>query len=266
MQYLDLRIEPDGEEPDSALILVDGWIGAHHDRFLLDTGAGKTCLILNEYTSALASLESRSSSGVLGTSQEDLVIVPTLTLGPISRNNFTVTRTSPEAGGLRNLVGMDLLKDYRCEFSLGEGRLYLDREPDRAKYASTNALFLDKRAHPYLDVSLGGQTAKAVWDTGASLTVVDSGFIQRHPDQFLPTGTATGMDASGTTQETRMFMMQETRIGGMVFPACLIASVDFSPFNATLEVPMEMIVGYNIISKADWLFDFPRRQWALHPR
>jgi hypothetical protein len=36
-----------------------------------------------------------------------------------------------------------------------------------------------------------------------------------------------------------------------------------SAANATLERPMDLILGYPTWSQADWLFDFPSRKWAL---
>ena len=29
---------------------------------------------------------------------------------------------------------------------------------------------------------------------------------------------------------------------------------------------MDLILGYNTLSQANWLFDFPRRQWAITQR
>ncbi len=39
--------------------------------------------------------------------------------------------------------------------------------------------------------------------------------------------------------------------------------VDLSAANATLDRPMDLILGYPTWSQADWLFDFPARMWAV---
>jgi hypothetical protein len=36
--------------------------------------------------------------------------------------------------------------------------------------------------------------------------------------------------------------------------------------NATIEVPMDLILGYSTLNKAHWLFDFPGQRWAVLKR
>jgi hypothetical protein len=158
---------------------------------------------------------------------------------------------------------MDLLKDYRCRFMLDSGRLYVDDRPDSAGDSPRHDLLLDSKAHPYVDVGFATATVRAVWDSGASLTLVDLSFIQEHPALFTPVGTSTGTDATGASSDTPMFTMHESRIGGHAFAACRVAGVDLTPIRAAAEIPMEMIIGYNIIRQANWLFDFPQRKWAV---
>ena len=45
-------------------------------------------------------------------------------------------------------------------------------------------------------------------------------------------------------------------IGGALF-------ADHRPANATLEIPMDLIVGYPTIVQADWWLDFPGRRWGF---
>jgi hypothetical protein len=40
-------------------------------------------------------------------------------------------------------------------------------------------------------------------------------------------------------------------------------AVDLAQVNATLEYPMDLILGDPTIRQADWLFDFPAGSWAL---
>jgi len=124
-------------------------------------------------------------------------------------------------------------------------------------------LYLDATFHPYIDIQFGPSTAQAVWDTGASITVVDLHFVQQYPAYFRQVGESTGTDSSGSQQITPLYSMSEAVIGGYVFPPHKVAGVDMSQVNATLPVPMDLIVGYSTFSKANWLFDFPGRRWAI---
>ena len=128
---------------------------------------------------------------------------------------------------------MDLLKDYRCHFLFDANRLVVDQDAaPKPGVQRWKPLFLDTRAHPYVDVQfgVGAATAHAVWDTGASLTVVDMAI---HPASTRSTsrqiGTSIGDDATGTPQETPMFTMAATVIGGRTFAPGRVAGVDLVP-------------------------------------
>ncbi len=264
MGELKLIVKPDEEEGEGAELFVDGLIGGNAFRFLLDTGASRTCILRDDYTAAFPITDQSHSSGVFATHSEDLIIVPSIEVGSISRQNFTVARSEANPH-VRNLIGMDLLKDFCCHFRFDENRVILD--PDTAALdLDLQPLLLDQKSHPYVDVHFGRQAAKAVWDTGASITIADMTFIQQHPEFFQPVGQSTGTDSTGTQVETPMFLTPETIIGSDTFAPVRVAGVDLSPVNAMLEVPMDMILGYTTLSQANWLFDFPRKQWAISKR
>jgi hypothetical protein len=158
---------------------------------------------------------------------------------------------------------MDLLKDFCCHFCFSENRVSIDLKYDVEGGGALQELFLDKKFHPYVDVRFGGSTARAVWDTGAGMTIVDSAFMNEHPNLFQAGGRSTGTDSTGARLETPMFMMAATSIGDRSFPPQRIAAVDLSHVNSTIEVPMDLILGYSTLRQANWWFDFPRRKWAI---
>lgn len=261
MSELKLIIEPDADEPGAAEVTVDGTIDGRAYRFLLDTGAAKSGVTLDDYTARFSSSGENHSSGVFASSSDDLITVPRLEVGPLRWQNVTLTRAA--AGpGVRNLIGMDLLNDFRCHFLFDSGRVVLDGDIPVDERALI-PLLMDQRAHPYVAVTFEDTSAHAVWDTGASLTVVDSNFIDAHPALFAEAGRSTGTDATGTAVETPMFTLSSAAIGGYAFPPLRVAAVDLGPVNASIEIPMDMILGYNVLSRANWLFDFPARTWAI---
>ena len=123
MSEINLIIQPDEEDIEAAEILVDVTIGTTKYRFLLDTGAARTSVVFDNYTSALDSLGKSNSSGVFAKISDDLVTLPSFDLGPISKKDLTVARTAGSGPGVRNLVGMDVLKDFCCHFLFDENRL-----------------------------------------------------------------------------------------------------------------------------------------------
>ena len=151
-----------------ARFLLTGSIGGNQYRFLLDTGAARSCITFDDYTSTFPSIEKSNSSGVFAKSSDDLITVPNIAVGPISKQNFTLARTAEKDPHIKNLIGMDLLKDLCCHFFFDENRVLVDY--GRWLWNSTirfKTCFLTARFHPYVDVQFGTSVAKAVWDTGA---------------------------------------------------------------------------------------------------
>jgi len=122
---------------------------------------------------------------------------------------------------------------------------------------------VDDGCHPSIEVGFGAARVRAVWNTGAGITVVDRHFIREQPTFFAEAGRAQGTDATGERVETPIFTKGTVVIGNHAFPPHRVAGVDLSPVNAALGMPMNMIVGFSTINKANWVFDFPRRRWAI---
>ena len=253
---IDLHIEVDPEAPDEALYFVNGYIGGRPYKFLLDTGAARSAIIQDEFSAQYESTGKSDGSGVFMPSDDDLITVPAIQIGSLVQENLVVGRVNAAANDT-NIIGMDFLQHYRCEFHFDQNKLLIDESdstPEDVLSLQTSAKF-----HPYVDVHFEQGDALAVWDTGASITVVDSTFIKEYPNLFTADGAEKGTDATGATFETPMYKMQPCSIGGRSFPGVRVASVDLSHMNAK----MMMILGYNILSRANWLFDFPDKKWAF---
>ncbi len=118
MNYFDLIIVPDREDSEAAEILVEGKISGREYRFLLDTGAAKTKVISDEYTSSFQSSGTDESSGAFNKCTNDLIKVANVEIGPIWKKEFTIVRAAKNNTDARNLLGMDILRDYCCVFFL----------------------------------------------------------------------------------------------------------------------------------------------------
>ena len=263
MSWFDLIIIRDEEDAEAAEVFVDGTIGGNPYRFLLDTGAARTNVRFDDYTSTFDSSEQHNSSGVFAKSSDDLITVPSIEVGPIRKRNFTLARKAENNRDLRNLIGMDLLKDFCCHFFFDEDRVSVDPSDEAGETYTFQELLLDAAFHPYVDVQFGKFQVKTGWDTGAGITVADLNFIEKHPAFFQEVGRSHGTDSTGHTLETPMFMMAATVIANTEFPPHKVAGVDLSHVNATIEAPMDLILGYSTLSQANWLLDFPGRRWTI---
>jgi predicted aspartyl protease len=79
----DLIIQPDAEDAEAANIFVDGAIGGKPYRFLLDTGAATSTIVLDDYTATFEPSGKRQDSGLFSTRTADQVTAPEIRLGPI---------------------------------------------------------------------------------------------------------------------------------------------------------------------------------------
>lgn len=158
-----------------------------------------------------------------------------------------------------------MLAQFSCEYRLSDGLLVLDGEPP----ALTHPVHLDERRHVYVDLTWAGDEparGSAVLDTGASVTVVDRGFAERHPGLLVPAGTSMGTDAGGTTVETPMAVLRGPQVLGARLDDLLVAVVDLAGANATLARPMDLILGWTALRQADWWVDHPGRRAACRRR
>jgi hypothetical protein len=266
MHDLTLIVKQDEDEAEAAEVFVDGTVGANEYRFLLDTGAARSGVMFDYHTSQLKSIERSRSSGLFATSSEDIVTVPSIRVGPISRRDFKLVRAANHFPGAKNLIGMDLLKDWCCHFFFDENRVSVTANDEPRPGLAFQELLFDSRFHPYIDVQCDTTKVQAVWDTGASLTIADMALIENLPSCFQKVGESTGTDSTGAEMRTPMFIVSGMSIDNQVFPPHRVAGVDLSHVNATIEVRMDMILGYSTLSRANWLFDFPRKRWAITKR
>lgn len=258
MKGFELIVRFDEQEEGGAEIWVEVTIQGRPYEFLLDTGAGITRVRWDEFTSQLPHAGSYQSSGVLAEIHYDLIRIRDFKLGSIERKDLTVARMAEGSTARDNLVGMDVLKDYCCSFLFDENIVSLEPGPVHR----LNDLFLDHRLHPYVTIDCMG-TAQATWDTGASLTCVDLGFIESHPKAFEVAGQSAGTDASGNSILSPLFLMEGFSCGGYAFPEHTVVGIDLGFVNARIQHPMTMILGYSTLGKANWVFDFPKRRWGI---
>ncbi|HET7012877.1 MAG TPA: aspartyl protease family protein [Streptosporangiaceae bacterium] len=258
MPLVPLIIEPEPDDPDAASVMVDAIIAGRPYRLLLDTGAARSQLNSDEYTSALPTMDQAGSAAAFGgVVTMPVVTVTDVVIGPLRLAELDVRRSDR---ALPQLLGMDVLGRCRWHLQLAAGVLDFDVPPD---VKIDNELTLGPRGHVYLEVSWPGIAARACWDTGAGATVVDRAFWLAHPQLFEQIGATGGTDANGRHTETPLLLMNGPVIGTYQFTSHKAVAVDLAPVNSTLEYPMDLILGYPTIRLANWLFDFPARRWTI---
>lgn len=168
-------------------------------RALLDSGAARSSVVRR--AGVVRSGVTGVGRGAFGVAVEEELVDLHVHFAGQDLGPMRVAVVPEDFPGHGDLIGQDVLSQFRCEYRLAEGLLILDGEDLGLGYE----VFLDEVSHVYAEVRWpSGESAQAVLDTGAAVTVVDRGFVERHRSLFEPDGQSEGMDASGQTVSTPM--------------------------------------------------------------
>ncbi len=263
MNEINLVLIFDDDTKQTAEVRVDGTVNGEARQFLLDTGCASTTLISDPFSDRLETIGVTTSLGVFDRANYDLVKIDSLQIGSIIEKNLTVSR-GRKGGASRNLLGMDFLGNHRLFFRFGDRKIETGFKESSS--LRLQPLFADKGGIPYVGVECGGYQTNAVWDTGAGVTLVDTSFIDKHPTMFQKLGTSEGTDSTGKMSETPTFILNKLVVGGVSFAPHMVVGLDLSHINSQIDHPFSFLLGYSTLHQADWLFDFPKKEWAVLPR
>lgn len=255
-----LRVVPDEEFDECALLCVDGTVSGTPHPFVLDSGSATTQIADPDALLSASVVGEDTAEGLFGRAPVERVAVSDLTVPGLTAGRRTVARLRTGGAGARSLLGLDVL---------GEHALLLDGPAATLHTTAAGGLAADlplergTRGHCYLPVVLpGGRAVRALWDTGADITVVDRELVTSHPELFTALGSATGTDSSGTTAVTDVGRMEAYRIADVPFTSHIVAIADFGAVTELPE-PFEMVLGYPTLRQAIWSMDLPSRRWAV---
>ncbi len=117
-----------------------------------------------------------------------------------------------------------------------------------------------------LSVPVGGVPLAAVFDTGSNATIVDVNFAKDPRNGFV---LVPGSDKSyagcstGSKREVALYRAAGLQIGNVSLAGRDFVAFDLSDLRKNLgNDQVEMILGYDVISRFDWTFDWKSRTWA----
>jgi predicted aspartyl protease len=258
---IELRDDPD--EPGAAEAYVVAKVAGREYRLMLDTGGARSTLPLDDLTStfARADVDEEPGRGGLGPASADTarVVVPSIALGPLEVRDLVVD-LAPDGSGAPAILGLDVLRGHRLELRLADGMLGIDTD---AAVDAERPLPLSSRSHQHVVVGWGDVEATALFDTGASATVVDAAFAAEHSELLEPLPASTGIDAAGNRAETPTARMAACEVGGRRFDASLAVIVPIRGIQRAGDPDFDLILGLPVIRQADWIIDLARGVWAF---
>ena len=258
---IELRDDPD--EPGAAEAYVVATVAGREYRLTLDTGGARSTLPLDDLTStfARADVDDEPGRGALGPGSADTgrVVVPSIALGPLEVRDLVVD-LAPDGSDAPTILGLDVLRGHRLELRLADVMLGIDTD---APVDAERPLPLSSRSHPHVVVGWGDVEATALFDTGASVTVVDAAFAAEHPELLEPLPASTGTDAAGNRAETPMARMAACEVGGRRFDASLAVILPIRGIQRAGDPEFDLILGVPVIRQADWIIDLARGVWGF---
>lgn len=265
---LPLTIVPDLADDGAASVFVDVEIDGERLPFLLDTGAAisRTSAGRRGRPPEKTPTPTEPSQGALGgrPPTAGTTMIDTLTWGTqgqaIRMHGIEMEATEDSVPGPAHILGLDVLAAHRLDLSYSAGRLVVDA-PGRPK--PTAPLVLSSHGHPHIEFDWDDVRVRALIDTGASVSIVDSAFAAAHTDLFHERGLHVGTDAYGASSETPMILLTGPRIGGRMFTPSVAAIAPIRGIQPSGDPEFDIIFGHPLLSQADWSFDLPGGSWAF---
>ncbi|SDS56742.1 Aspartyl protease [Friedmanniella luteola] len=263
MPRIPLVVLPDPEDESCLQAWTDVVADGVPLRLLLDTGTPRSAVphVAPFATRARQTTQGGRGAFAVAAIEEVLVETDAVRTGDLVTPDLLV-QLQPEGWRHPGLLGMDVLGSHRCDFHFDVPRIDLDggEPPGAAWYPLATA----PQSTPTVAVSWDQTSLDALWDTGAGATLVDQSWASRHSEIVsVRPETGRGTDVTGAEANHHWGTLATCRIGQATFAEQRCAVVDLSALNATLEQPVEVVLGLPLIVQASWAMDHPRRRWTV---
>ncbi|XAS75732.1 hypothetical protein V3G39_13870 [Dermatophilaceae bacterium Sec6.4] len=260
MLRVPLKVVLDDEDPRQASVFVELQVDGQPVEALLDSGAARSAIL--ERPDLTPWVVRDPSTGVFGVHADQQHAQVAVRFAGQDLGSIDVEVVPGDHGAHGALVGQDVLSRFRCEYRLGDAVLILDGNLPQPAHP----IHVGLRRHVYLPVTWPtGESADAVFDTGASVTVVDQRFAAQHPRLFTHEGVSEGTDSTGTVLQVPMAQMSAVHLLGAEFGPSLAAVVDLSAANAIIDRRMDLILGWPLLSQGAFVIDHHQQLASYRP-
>lgn len=247
-------------------VRVRCFLGNNEDICKFDTGANVSTiskagkLLQNIDTEIIASTSYTTATGAV--KECDFITINNLILGEYQINQLNpVSCNLNEGDKSKNLIGLDALKNQKIYLNYREGKIIIGYEP---KNENLKSFEVDSVGHILIPVNLtDGTETTAMFDTGASLTVVSNKFIDTNIARYSVLETNNlGQDSFGNAIEMRK-TISTLKIEDQTYVAEYFMGIDFSAIHKNAGENVNLILGHNIISSNNWFFDLENQTWYV---
>ncbi|MGJ0511338.1 hypothetical protein [Methylocystis sp.] len=228
----------------------------------LDTGASSTRVRLAPWNKDLPVLGASLSTGASGATMRcDDVEAQNVELvadqgNNVARAKYQLTRCPP--GDADDLLGLDFFKGARFSLDIDRRELiFFGDATASGRPKPFRRLGPDGRLVG-VDLRLGATAAVGLFDSGAEVSAVDQQFIRKHKGLFTAVkAKARASGVGGKRISLKVYKIKSLDLGeGGVLHDLYAISYDFGALRAALGRDVSFLIGYNLIRRFAWDFDF----------
>ncbi|NRA67722.1 MAG: hypothetical protein HRU19_24790 [Pseudobacteriovorax sp.] len=261
---LKVQAEPiyiEGGPLESGKIFLNCQINQTRDKCFFDSGKrGITVLNTPDFASMKKHGEIRESSASGAVIACDRVTPKSIRVASsVSFDQQSIARCPFSEKLPKISVGIDPFKDSVVRFDFQVKKLsFANKSLKGVKQASEWRT--EPKGHIALPVTIDQLDVYGIWDTGAGLTSVDTAYVTKHPDKFtFVQELTTGIDATGNPVKMKLYKLKALSILGTKFADISVLAFDFKPIRPYFNRDVQLILGFNLLSKKNWVLDFPNR-------
>ncbi|MGE3610364.1 MAG: hypothetical protein AB7I27_12310 [Bacteriovoracaceae bacterium] len=249
-------------EYDSGKLYVPCTFDNFSDTCFIDTGATFSSVANMEQFGVYPIAGKIRFMSASGTPKDaDEITIKTLSIDNFVINFIKVARLDPE-DGFENLVGINTISARPFSFlfdpvsTLNLGiAMPLNSQIGVEQYE--NGIFS-------IPVQVGGTQTRGLWDTGAGLTSIDINYIISNPDEFIfVQDISNGVDGTGKPVVMKLYKVKNLVIDKHVFLNEYVLGISFDVIREHVDKNISVIIGFNLITKANWYFDLQEKLWAI---
>ncbi|PPD41495.1 MAG: hypothetical protein CTY15_13505 [Methylocystis sp.] len=228
----------------------------------LDTGASTTRVALAPWNRDLPPIGQSVSTGASGKSTRcDDVQARNFGLkasqgNDIARATYEVSRCAANDGD--DLLGLDFFKGSRFSLDFTHREMvFFGASAADAHPRPFRTLGPDQRLVG-VDIRAGDAAVVALFDTGAEISAVDQRFVEAHGNLFSPVkAKSAASEAGGRQFSAKIYKIKSLDLGeGRRLRGIYALAYDFGVLREALGPQTPFILGYNVISRFNWVMDF----------
>ena len=232
----------------------------------IDTGASTSHIKLAPWNKKLPSLGQRHTLTVTGNKSlcdkvrfHDVEIIGHESQ-KVRKENYQLLRCLTSNGD--DLLGIDFFQGEYFTLNFKDKQINFINNLDQTLQSTPFRKITGADGLLGVDIKIGSSASVGLFDSGAEISAVDQRFVAQNKSSFvLVRNTGMATEASGKQWPTKLYQIKSLDIGrGQVVRDIYAIVYDFGVLHEAFGRETSFILGFNFISKFNWMIDLRSSQ------